>query len=352
MSSRISLVVFLCILAAALLACAYMVWPYLLALLMGAVLALLAAPLNRKLMSRKVSPRLSAAIAAGAVTLLVVVPLFTFTAHAVLEAVEFSQRFRGKSISMQSLTSQVSSRVSRTFSVDLQVVKSNIRAASEKIFLWLTDAVVTLAATVPNILLQLVLSSITCFFLLLDGQAFLKWLSDKIPLDGDVRAELKQSFRNTAISVIWANLVAAGTQAAILVLGYLILGVPGAFLAGGVTFILAWIPMVGTVPVWIAGAVYLYSLGDLPRMAVMVIIGLISGIADNFVRPMILRGRSDMHPLVSLLAIFGGMNLFGIMGAFAGPILAAILISLLDIWPVVGRRFGLLKSTDLPGTPL
>ncbi len=343
MSSRISLVVFLCILAAALLAAAYMVWPYLLALLMGAVLALLTTPLHRKLMSKKISPKLSAALATGAVTLLVVAPLFTFTAHAVIEAVDFSQRIKDENLSVRSLTTQVSRSVSRTFAIDLQLVKNNVRAASEKIVAWLGDSVVALAASIPNILLQLVLSSITCFFLLLDGQAFLKWLSDKIPLDGDVRAELKQSFKNTAISVIWANLAAAGTQALILVLGFLVLGVPGAFLAGGVTFILAWIPMVGTVPVWMAGAVYLYSIADAPRMAAMIAVGLVAGIADNFVRPMVLRGRSDMHPLVSLLAIFGGMNLFGIMGAFVGPILAAILISLLDIWPVVGRRFGLLR---------
>ncbi len=50
----------------------------------------------------------------------------------------------------------------------------------------------------------------------------------------------------------------------------------------------------------------------------MVVLGLLAGLADNFVRPMILQGRSKMHPLVSLVAIFGGMEMFGIMGIFLG----------------------------------
>jgi predicted PurR-regulated permease PerM len=74
----------------------------------------------------------------------------------------------------------------------------------------------------------------------------------------------------------------------------------------------------------------------------MVACGLLAGLVDNFVRAMILKGRSKMHPLVSLVAIFGGIEMFGIMGIFLGPILAAVLIALLQRWPEVGQRFGLL----------
>jgi predicted PurR-regulated permease PerM len=52
-----------------------------------------------------------------------------------------------------------------------------------------------------------------------------------------------------------------------------------------------------------------------------------------------------MHPLVSLVAIFGGIEMFGIMGIFLGPILAAVLISLLQLWPEIGHRFGLLPGS-------
>ena len=121
--------------------------------------------------------------------------------------------------------------------------------------------------------------------------------------------------------------------------------VRAAFLAAAATFILAWIPLVGCSPVWLAGAIYLYAQDALLKAILMVICGLIAGLVDNFVRPLILQGRSKMHPLVSLVAIFGGMEMFGIMGIFLGPILAAVLIALLQLWPEVGQRFGLLPGS-------
>jgi predicted PurR-regulated permease PerM len=83
------------------------------------------------------------------------------------------------------------------------------------------------------------------------------------------------------------------------------------------------------------------------KAILMVIFGLMTGLVDNVVRPMILKGRSKMHPLISLVAIFGGMEMFGIMGILLGPILAAVLIALLQIWPEVGQRFGLLPGAKV-----
>jgi predicted PurR-regulated permease PerM len=128
----------------------------------------------------------------------------------------------------------------------------------------------------------------------------------------------------------------------VMLLGFLLLGVPAAFLAAGATFLFAWTPLVGSTPVWLAGAIYLYAPEALLRTLLMVACGLLAGLVDNFVRAMILKGRSKMHPLVSLVAIFGGIEMFGIMGIFLGPILAAVLIALLQCWPEVGQRFGLL----------
>ena len=52
-----------------------------------------------------------------------------------------------------------------------------------------------------------------------------------------------------------------------------------------------------------------------------------------------------MHPLVSLVTIFGGIEMFGIIGIFLGPILAAVLLALLQLWPAIGQRFGLLPGS-------
>jgi predicted PurR-regulated permease PerM len=131
---------------------------------------------------------------------------------------------------------------------------------------------------------------------------------------------------------------------------YLLLGVPGAFLGAGATFIFAWIPVLGSTPVWVFGTGYLWFQDSPARAVIMLAVGLICSASDNLVRPLILRGRGDMHPLVSLVAIFGGIEMFGIFGVFIGPILAAILMTLFQIWPVIARRFGLMpeSATNAP----
>ena len=103
-----------------------------------------------------------------------------------------------------------------------------------------------LAAHLPNLVLQVALASIAGFFLLVDGPRLLGWMTDKLPIAADVRVHVGQSFQETAISVIWATIAAAAAQSAVMLLSYLTLGVPAAFLAAGATFLFAWIPLVGT----------------------------------------------------------------------------------------------------------
>jgi len=169
-----------------------------------------------------------------------------------------------------------------------------------------------------------------------------------VPLDPVVQSELTRAFQDTTVSVIWATLAAAAAQAAVLVIGFIVLGVPGAFLAGAATFLFAWIPMLGTTPIWVAGAIYLYVQSAWLKLVLMLGVGLLAGIIDNFVRPLVLKGRSSIHPLVSLVAIFGGLELFGIMGVFFGPILITALTALLQIWPTVVRRSrGTLRDREI-----
>src|ERR671931_1335411 len=110
-------------------------------------------------------------------------------------------------------------------------------------------------------------------------------MRDKIPIAADVRVHVVQSFNDTAISVIWATLAAAAAQSAVMLLSYLTLGVPAASLAAGATFLLAWIPLVGSSPVWLAGAIYLYAPDALLQAILMVGCGLMAGLVDQLLRP-------------------------------------------------------------------
>jgi predicted PurR-regulated permease PerM len=322
---------------------AKMMAPFLLTVLMGGILSILFYPYYSKLRQKNFSQFWSSMIVTISVTLIIVVPLSFFVLIATKQGVQFTQSLSsGEGISFDSITDKISElRFIQPLVDDPNDVKIKLMEYIETGSSKAVQSALAIVGNIPDLILQLFLAILSCFFFLIDGRRFIVFLNDKVPLDGDVRAKLQNAFKNTAISVIWATIAAAGAQAVIMFLSFLILGVPGAFLAGGATFIFAWIPFIGSVPVWAAGAMYLYTQDQQGLMVTMIVLGLFTGVIDNYIRPLVLKGRDEIHPLVSLVAIFGGISMFGIMGVFVGPVFTATLISLLQIWPTVGRRFGL-----------
>jgi predicted PurR-regulated permease PerM len=343
---RTTLVAFLVLLISVLVITVLMVLPYVLAVIMGGILAVLAQPVFQRLTGYHITPRVASAIVVIGVVLGIIAPLSFFVTKAIQQGIAIGQDLAEGGVSLRSLLDHVSGWAPiETLIGSPEAFENQARRWMQSAGTGATATILGLAAHLPNIVLQLALASLACFFLLVDGYRFLCWMTDKIPIAADVRVKVMQSFKDTAISVIWATIAAAAAQSAVMLLSYLTLGVPAAFLAAGATFLFAWIPLVGCSPVWLAGAIYLYSQDAMLKAILMVVFGLMAGLVDNFVRPVILKGRSKMHPLVSLVAIFGGIEMFGIMGIFLGPILAAVLIALLQIWPEVGHRFGLLPGS-------
>ncbi|MFA6091471.1 MAG: AI-2E family transporter [Elusimicrobiota bacterium] len=331
----------------ALLACVavvlWMVGPYLLSLFLGGTLAMLVYPVYQRFRARKWGPRLAAAAVTALMLLLVIVPLTGFSILAVKQGITVGQELGGlKEFSPKAITVVLSRRqLVRMVVGDPGQVNARLKSAIQAAGQFTHAAVLKLGKGVPEFLLQLVLALIAFFFFLLDGERFMDWLLGLGALDRSVQEHLVESFRDTTISAVLAGLAAAASQAAMIVTAFLLLDVPGAFLAGGLTFIFAWIPMVGSAPASLAGLLYLYVQGSAIKMALMMALGLAASVVDNMVRPMVLKGRAGMHPLVGLVAIISGIQMFGMLGVFIGPILSAMLLSLLRSWPVIGGGFGI-----------
>lgn len=341
-AGRLPLAFFLGALLLALVVMLKMIAPYVIALIMGSILAMIAMPVKRRLMARGMKPAFAGMTVTIGVVLLIVAPFLTFTTLAVKQAIKFGTIISEGHFSAQEVLDKATKVLPLdTLGIDQAELVEYLRTAVQAIGKTASATVLAIAKSLPDGILQLLLACMACYFFLVDGKAFLRWLVPKIPLDPEVRQKLAGSFKDTAISVVWASMAAALTQGAIMSITFMILRVPAAFLAGGATFVFAWIPLVGSVPVWIGGAIYLYMQGEMGKMVAMIVLGLLTGIVDNFVRPLVLRGRGEMHPLVSLVAIFGGLEMFGLFGVFLGPIIAAVVITMMQVWPQFAQRYGL-----------
>ncbi len=174
-------------------------------------------------------------------------------------------------------------------------------------------------------ILQLALANFIGFFFYRDGEAIVRSLRAGVArLAGTMADELIGTVEATVRGVVLGIVGTAVAQGAVAMVGFLIAGVPGALLLGGLTALVSIIPG-GPVTVWVGATIWLLSKEELGWALFMAIWGaaLISSI-DNVVRPLLIsRGASLSFALV-FIGVVGGIIAFGFVGIFIGPTLLAL----------------------------
>lgn len=339
---------FVALMAAALLANIYMVFDYLLALLIGGILAMLANPAYMWLRGKRWSSIAAAIAVSLGLVILAIGPLFMLSIiaarqgwHLIEGLIDGDGSWLKGGWDQAQILQGLLDLLPFEHGLTVQELQAPLHDLLRSMAKGASQAIVKISSSLPSALLQMVLASLTCFFLLMDGAAFNRWCLQRLPISASLADLVASTFRNTAISVVWATTAAAAAQSFLMFIGFLVCGIPAAFLAGGMTFIFAFIPLLGSTPIWVTACVYLATQDNWGYVFGMGLLGLFTSFIDNFIRPWILKGRSEIHPLVSLIAVFGGIQTLGLFGVFLGPIFAALLITLLHIWPDIGREAGL-----------
>jgi predicted PurR-regulated permease PerM len=117
-------------------------------------------------------------------------------------------------------------------------------------------------------------------------------------------------------------------QGALGTLGLLIFGVPKWLFWGAIMMLTAFIPFLGTPIVWIPAVASLLLGGNTARGIGLLIYSatLVMNI-DNFLRPKLMSGRTQVHPVLILIGVLGGLKVFGIVGMLVGPLILALLVA-------------------------
>ena len=182
-------------------------------------------------------------------------------------------------------------------------------------------------------LLQLLLVAFIVFFYYRDGERIAQ-LTRSIShrLSGEMSDEVLSIVVGTTRSVFISIVGTAAAQAVVAYIGFLIAGVPGAFLLSVGTFVLSVVPM-GPVILWGGAAVWLYTQGETGWAIFMLVWGaaVISSI-DNFLKPLLIARGSTLSLALIFLGVLGGVLAFGFIGVILGPVLLALGIALGRAW--------------------
>ncbi len=189
-----------------------------------------------------------------------------------------------------------------------------------------------LASGTPQLVLASFLFVMGLYFSLRDGKAMARRLAALLPFSAPDVDALFSSVHATVKGAILGSAATGAVQAALCILMLFLLGVPGPFVWGTFAFVLSFIPMFGTAPVTAGATIYLFATGHPVSGIVMGAAGVLIGLSDNVIRPWVQGSQDDMHPLLALLAVFGGLEVFGFAGVFVGPVVVACALWALAVY--------------------
>ena len=326
-----------------------MIRTFLVALLMAGVFSGLCYPLFRAL-TGKLGGRARAAAVVTLVTVLIVVivPVSLFLGIVVSQALSVSETV-GPWIELQlrspdalnSLLARVPQLEWLRPYQDQLVAKAGELAGVVGGFL--VSSVASATRGTASFLLDLFVMLYAMFFFLVSGPTLLARMLYYLPLPPGDEARMIDKFVSVTRATLKGSLVIGVTQGALAGLGFLVVGIPSAAFWGTVMAVLSIIPAIGSGLVWVPAVIYLFATGEvLSAILLGSWCAVVVGTIDNFMRPWLIGKDTKMPDLLILLGTLGGLILFGAVGFIIGPIVAALFVTM---WDIYGRVF----QNYLPG---
>jgi predicted PurR-regulated permease PerM len=175
------------------------------------------------------------------------------------------------------------------------------------------------------------------FFFLMDGPRILDKILYYMPLTPEDESRMVDRFLSVARATIKGTLVIGIVQGALAGLAFAVVGIHGAVFWGTIMAVLSIIPGVGTALVWVPAVIYLLAQGAVgAAIALFIWCAAVVGTVDNVLRPWLVGKDTKMPDLLILLGTLGGLVLFGASGIIIGPIVAALFVT---VWDIYGTAF-------------
>lgn len=183
----------------------------------------------------------------------------------------------------------------------------------------------------PTLAVGLIVSAFVIYYGFAEGELFYTKFRHALPLPDEIEESLFREIRKVTQVVFVGNILVSVFGGIIGAVSFIVFGVPNAIFWGFIMIILGILPVVGAPLVWGPAAAWLALQGHLfGAVGVLAVNGVIViGYVDNIVRPKLIGKVANVHPVVILIGVLGGVEAFGPLGFVIGPLVLAIFIALI-----------------------
>jgi predicted PurR-regulated permease PerM len=332
---------FLWLVIAISLAFAWILWPFYGAVLWGTVLAIVFAPLYRRL-CRSIGerPNLAALATVAIIVLIVILPSTLITASLVREASGVYGMFKSGEWNLagnlqhvlDALPSWAVGVLDRFGLTDLAGLQEGLSTGLGKASQFIAAQALNIGQATFELVVRLFVMLYLLFFLLRDGDGLFRAIRDAVPLRAEQQRAIFSKFATVIRATVKGTIVVALLQGALGGLMFWVLGIRAALLWAALMALLSLLPAVGSALVWVPVALYLMATGAVWQGLVLIAFGvLVVGLVDNLLRPILVGTDIKMPDYVVLISTLGGIEIFGMNGIVLGPLIAAMFMVVWDI---------------------
>lgn len=336
-----------------------MLRPYLSYIIWGALLAMIASPLNRRLRGKVPNNNLRAVIMSVIVVALIIVPAVLLTLGLVSEATDMYTSFREASaggkydFALRPDAYHWNEKVTEYLSPYVDISKIDVEGwisdNLQQLTSYLAGKVSSVVGNISMAIVSFIFIIFCMFFFIRDGGRIADYIWNLLPMSDDLKQKLATQQREVVEASIYGGLIIAGVQGGLGALIFWILGLPSPLFWGVVMAFLSVIPLVGPWLIYLPAAAILALSGNWVKGIILIALGsIIVSQADNFLRPVIVGKRAKIPTLILLFSMLGGLKLFGLVGLLLGPIIASMVLTLINFYRNLDSQA---KGDDAPDSP-
>ena len=320
----------------------WILWPFYGTIMWGVIIALLFAPLNRRLQQRLGGRRTPAALLTLLIVLvIVIIPFALMTASLASEASALFAQLQSGELNpgryfrgvFAALPDWMTALLDRFGLTDFSTLQRRLTTALTQASQLLATQALSLGQITFDFVASIFIALYLAFFLIRDGELVVSAMRRAIPLTPAHQRALFQTFATVIRATVKGNLLVALIQGALGGLAFAFLAVPGALLWAVLMAFLSLLPAIGAGLVWLPVALYFLVSGALWQSLALTAYGvLVIGLVDNLLRPLLVGKDTRMPDYVVMITTLGGIAVMGINGFVVGPVIAAMFIAVWQLY--------------------
>lgn len=331
----------------------FIIYPFIVPILFASTIALALFPIQTKLEARKWKNTRAAGVIVSVFTLVISLPFVFFLAKGTRLIIDLLEKFAlGQKIENQGtkevfavirhdIVGKVLDYLSQ-FPIINFITEEKMYSYMKTANVFLLEFFKNLTGGIPAGILFFVVMILSTFAFLSGSKKVRKVFEEVLGFSDSKMDEIISIFLRNSRQVYISNLVTGFIQSIIVATGVYFVSGADWFLVFFITLIFSFIPVIGAAPVAFVFALVAFIQGQSSDAIILVIIGGVTGVTDNILRPWLASyGESKTPATVSFIFVIGGALLFGFPGLFIGLFMGVIVYDTLPIfWEALGANNG------------